>query len=63
MRVQLVESEKTHPVIAIKNARVGDFNGKNLSTIGATLINMNSDEPAARNLRDWYDDMQSLAQC
>jgi hypothetical protein len=50
-----VRSE-SHPVVAVKGARVGDFNGKTLSTISGTQLVLDPAEVAeAGRLRNWYD--------
>lgn len=52
---QAVESNQ-HPVLAVKAARVGDFNGKSLSTISTSRLTMDPpDLPEAGNLRNWYN--------
>ena len=43
-----------HPVIAVKSARVGDFNGKTLSTISTSLVDLDPDVPEAAQLRNWW---------
>ncbi|XP_075977979.1 replication protein A 70 [Anticarsia gemmatalis] len=46
----------THPVIAVKGARLAEFNGsKSLSCLASTMIRMNPDLPEAHKLRGWYD--------
>jgi len=48
-----------HPVIAVKGARVGDFNGKSLSTILSTQVEIDpTDADGAGQLRSWYDESQ-----
>ena len=42
------------PIIAAKSVRVGDFNGKTLSTIGSSLLAVNPDHPQAAEIRHWY---------
>jgi len=44
-----------NPVVAIKAARVGEFNGKTLGTISSTQLLINPDIPEAGRLRHWYD--------
>lgn len=45
-----------HPIVAVKGARVGDYNGKTLSTIGSSTIVIDPvDESKAGSLRSWYD--------
>ncbi|GMH33864.1 hypothetical protein BSKO_01698 [Bryopsis sp. KO-2023] len=43
------------PIVSVKNVRVGDFNGKNLSTIGSSRIEINADIPEVAELRQWYN--------
>lgn len=51
-----------HPVLAVKGARVNDYRGKNLSTMGSTTLFQNPDITEAHELRGWYDSMgHSLA--
>ena len=50
---QLEAEVANHPIVAIKAARVGEFNGKNLSTIGTSVVTMNPDIPDAGALRQW----------
>lgn len=42
-----------HPILAVKGARVGDFNGKNLSTVNSSVVNVDPDIPEAGALRHW----------
>ena len=44
-----------HPIVAVKAARVGEYNGKTLGTIGATQIHVNPDISEAAKLRHWFD--------
>ncbi|XP_053208275.1 replication protein A 70 kDa DNA-binding subunit-like [Panonychus citri] len=41
-------------VIVAKKARLTDYQGKSLSTIGSTLIQVDPDLPEANELRGWY---------
>eukprot|EP00877_Chromochloris_zofingiensis_P013681 jgi/Chrzof1/8567/Cz03g15270.t1 len=50
------------PVLAIKAVRIGDFNGKNLSTIGSSTVTLNPDVPEAGFLRTWFDHQGGAAQ-
>ncbi|XP_047533064.1 replication protein A 70 kDa DNA-binding subunit-like [Vanessa atalanta] len=46
----------TNPVIAVKGARLAEFNGsKSLSCLGSTMLRTNPDLPDAHRLRGWYD--------
>jgi len=42
-----------HPVVAVKTARVGDFNGKTLSTLSTSLVDIDPDVAEAGMLRNW----------
>ena len=44
-----------YPVIAIRAARVSDYNGRTLSTSAASTITMNPDIREAHELRGWFD--------
>ncbi len=47
-------SQGEKPLLAAKGLRVGDFNGKNLSTVGATNLRLNPmDLPQAQALKNW----------
>lgn len=48
-----------YPIIAIKNARVGDYNGRTLSTSSNTTITINPDISESHRLRGWFD-MQGM---
>lgn len=50
--VQMAEQGQ-HPVVAVKTARVGDFNGKTLGTISTSLVDVDPDVPEAGTLRNW----------
>lgn len=44
------------PIVALKSVRVGDFNGKNLSTLGSSRVVVDPpNQPEAQYLRDWYN--------
>jgi replication factor A1 len=43
------------PVVAVKSARVGDFNGKTLSTVASSTVAVDPpDIPEAVQLRQWW---------
>lgn len=45
-----------HPILAVKGARVGDFNGKTLSTVASSHVAVDPvDIQEAGQLRSWYD--------
>lgn len=45
-----------NPVVAIKGARIGEFNGgKNLSTLMSSVVQVDPDIPEAHKLRGWYN--------
>ncbi|KAL6425446.1 hypothetical protein ACFW04_009553 [Cataglyphis niger] len=44
-----------NPIIAIKGARIGEFNGgKNLSLLNSSILEKDPDLPEAHRLRGWY---------
>ncbi|XP_045448079.1 replication protein A 70 kDa DNA-binding subunit [Melitaea cinxia] len=46
----------TNPIIAVKGARLAEFNGsKSLSCLGSTMLRSNPDVPEAHRLRGWFD--------
>jgi replication factor A1 len=44
-----------HPVIAVKNAKVGDFGGRSLSLYSTSTLAVDPDIPETFRLRSWYD--------
>ncbi|XP_046830054.1 replication protein A 70 kDa DNA-binding subunit [Vespa velutina] len=45
-----------NPVVAIRGARIGEFNGgKNLSAVMSSVIQIDPDIPEAHKLRGWYN--------
>ncbi|PWA78619.1 Nucleic acid-binding, OB-fold [Artemisia annua] len=43
------------PILAIKSARVGEYNGKNLGTISTSKLFIDPDFPEARRIKVWFD--------
>lgn len=43
------------PVLAIKGAKVSEFNGISLSTTSSSILSINADIREAHQLRGWYD--------
>ncbi|GJT66457.1 replication protein A 70 kDa DNA-binding subunit A-like protein [Tanacetum coccineum] len=43
------------PVLAIKSARVGEYNGKNLGTISTSKLFIDPDFPEAHSIKVWFD--------
>ena len=44
-----------HPVVAIKGGRVGEFNGKNISTMASSQVLLNPDDaPETVQIQQWY---------
>ncbi|KAK9450595.1 uncharacterized protein V1518DRAFT_414231 [Limtongia smithiae] len=41
-------------VVALKGAKVGDFNGRSLSLLSSSTMTVNPDVPEAHKLRGWY---------
>eukprot|EP00742_Colponemidia_sp_Colp-10_P012309 GILJ01013801.1.p1 GENE.GILJ01013801.1~~GILJ01013801.1.p1 ORF type:complete len:633 (-),score=108.41 GILJ01013801.1:50-1948(-) len=55
-KAQSLESSlDNHPIFAIKGARVTDYNGRSLSTINSSYIELNPDLSESIQLRAWYD--------
>lgn len=50
------------PVLLLKGAKLGDYNGQNLSVGGNTVFQLNPDIPEAHKLRGWYDQGGSEAE-
>lgn len=44
-----------NPVILVKGAKVGEYNGKNLSALNSSTMQINPDIPEAHTLRGWFD--------
>jgi len=44
-----------NPVLAIKGAKVSDYNGVSLGTLMSSVLQVNPDLPQAHELRGWYD--------
>jgi replication factor A1 len=42
-----------HSVLALKNAKIGDYNGRTLSTVSTTTLTVDPDVPEAGHLRHW----------
>ncbi|KAK9467881.1 hypothetical protein V1512DRAFT_285780 [Lipomyces arxii] len=45
----------TDDVIAVKGAKVSDFNGKSLSLLQSSTMNLNPDIPESHKLKGWFD--------
>lgn len=53
------------PILAFKGVRVGDFNGKNLSMLNSSSMQINPDITEAHKLKGWFDNggnQQDMAQ-
>jgi replication factor A1 len=44
-----------NPVVLLKGAKVGDYNGRTLSVAGSTVMQINPDTAEAHTLKGWYD--------
>lgn len=42
-------------MILLKGAKVGDYNGKNLSVASTTVVQINPDIPEAHTVKGWYE--------
>ncbi|KAJ1431135.1 Zinc finger, CCHC-type [Sesbania bispinosa] len=54
-RLQTICDAGTFPVLAVKAARVNDFNGKSVGTIGSSQLFVEPDFAEADTLREWFD--------
>ncbi|GMY19234.1 replication protein A 70 kDa DNA-binding subunit A [Fagus crenata] len=43
------------PVLAVKDGKINDYNGKSIGSFSATQLFINPDFPEARGLRNWFD--------
>ena len=61
--VQKVMQQQMHPVLTIKGARVGDFNGKSLSTVSSSIVATDPDIPECHELQQWYASSPNVIPC
>ncbi|XP_077238134.1 replication protein A 70 kDa DNA-binding subunit E-like [Tasmannia lanceolata] len=54
-QLQVMCDSGVFPVVAVKAARVNDFNGKTVGTISTSQLFINPDFPEAKMLREWFD--------
>lgn len=54
-RLQEMCDSGVFPVLAVKSARVNDFNGKSVGTILSSQLFIEPDFPEAQKLRQWFD--------
>jgi len=54
-QIENLISSGEKPVVAIKNSRIGDFQGVNIGTVGSTFIEINPDRSEATHIRAWFD--------
>lgn len=54
-RLQNMCDSGVFPVLAVKSARVNDFNGKAVGTISTSQLFIEPDFPEARKLKEWFD--------
>uniref|UniRef100_A0A0A9DZF7 CCHC-type domain-containing protein n=1 Tax=Arundo donax TaxID=35708 RepID=A0A0A9DZF7_ARUDO len=52
-----------NPILALRGARINDFNGKSVNTISTTQLRINPDFPDAERLRQWYITEGKTAAC
>ena len=55
-KLEAMTSGGARPVLAVKNARVGEFQGKNIGTVGSSHIDIEPDLVEGAQLRHWYDE-------
>ena len=51
----------SQPVVALKGAKLSDFGGRSLSTMSATVLQVNPDILEAHKLRGWFDNVGCTA--
>lgn len=49
--------ENTHPIIVLKDAKVGEFGGKKNLTLGSVFIIDPQDMPEADKVREWFEEL------
>jgi replication factor A1 len=42
-----------NPVLAVKGAKIGDYNGRNLGSLSSTAITLNPDIPEGQEMHMW----------
>ncbi|KAK3140941.1 hypothetical protein QOZ80_5AG0408030 [Eleusine coracana subsp. coracana] len=62
-QLQLECDSGLNPILAMKNVRVTEFNGRGVSTISTTQLKVNPEFPEAENLRRWYETEGRIAAC
>ena len=55
-KLEAMTSGGARPVLAVKNGRVGEFQGKNIGTVGSSHIDIEPDLVEGAQLRHWYDE-------
>ncbi len=54
-------AQGAHPILAVKGAKVSDFNGRTLSTVGSSVVTVDPDAPEAGQLRHWHGPARRFA--
>ena len=54
-KLETLVANGQHPVLALKNGRVGEFQGKNLGTVNSSHVDIDPDLSEGAKLRMWYD--------
>ncbi|XP_066362133.1 replication protein A 70 kDa DNA-binding subunit C-like [Miscanthus floridulus] len=62
-QLQLQCDSGLNPVLALKGARVTEFSGRSVNTIGSTQLKIDPDFPEAESLRRWYATEGKTAAC
>lgn len=52
-QLEAAVAQGRRPVLALKGARVGDFNGKSLSTLNSSTVLIDPERPETAALRSW----------
>ncbi len=49
----MVKSGEQRPVLAVKAARLGEFNGRSLNTLNSSVLSVEPNRPETQALRQW----------
>lgn len=52
--LQLPDGQRVLSPAQVKDCRIGDYNGKTLSTLNMSTVNIDPDVPQAGTLRTWW---------
>lgn len=55
LKAEDYDSSDSFPVILLKGAKVGDYNGRTLSVTSTTVVQINPDIPEAHTVKGWFE--------